>query len=197
MARSIHYARINFILEMKSSIVSQKYDFHLIHWTSVVVVASYLTKSRRGGRFGPEKLTPPPSGRTYCKESCRTPATNWRERAPALRQHLRFGTHECRKPTWIGRKAACERERWMRTDDVKWIGQTDRRDRHNSPSKQYLEGALSSHPTPLRDTCRFPSGNIGLSSRARFVFAIRVAFEKLSATRPLCIETSNSFTASS
>lgn len=38
------------------------------------------------------------------------------ERASAtlLRQHLRFGTHERYKPTSIGGKAACERERWMR-----------------------------------------------------------------------------------
>ena len=89
--------------------------------------------------------------------------------ATLLRQHLRFGTHERCKPTSIGGKAACERERWMRTDDVKWIGQTDRRDRHNSPSKQYLGEAR--HPG---DTCRFPLGNIGLSSRARFCVRVRV-----------------------
>lgn len=100
------------------------------------------------------------------------------ERASAtlLRQHLRFGTHERCKPTSIGGKAACERERWMRTDDVKWIGQTDRRDRHNSPSKQYLGEAR--HPG---DTCRFPPGNIGLSSRARFCVRVRSIRKILSA----------------
>lgn len=71
------------------------------------------------------------------------------------------------------------------TDDVKWIGQTDRRDRHNSPSKQYLGGAR--HPG---DTCRFPPGNIGLSSRARFRVRVRSIRKILSATvvRLLCIK---------
>lgn len=189
-ARSIRY-EYTLYPRWKARSCVKKYDFHLIHRTgnSVVAVASSrLTKSRQLAS-APRNIHLHPD--VLYKKPRRTLATNRREKASALRQHLRFGTHECCKPTWIGRKAACERERWMRTDDVKWIGQTDRRDRHNSPSKQYLGGAH-----PLGDTCRFPSGNIGLSSLALPSCSQFVAFRKtLYATRPLCIAASNSFAA--
>lgn len=107
--------------------------FELIHWTWAVVrllpilqrVVMELSSARKSLRcLRPDALWGGIFSHTRDSKG---------ERAPALRQHLRFGTHERCKPTSIGRKAACKRERWMRTDDVKWIGQTDRRDRHNSP----------------------------------------------------------------
>lgn len=103
--------------------------------------------------------------RTYCEKSSRTFAVNWRESAAAHRYWDSICVSV--RTNAVSQLQSEEKQRASAkgecgTDDVKWIGQTDRRDRHNSPSKQYLGGAR--HPG---DTCRFPPGNIGLSSRAR------------------------------
>jgi len=117
---------------------------------------------------------------------------NWKESAPAQRYWDSICVSV--RTNAISQLQSEEKQRASAkgecgTDDVKWIGQTDRRDRHNSPSKQYLGGAR--HPG---DTCRFPPGNIGLSSRACFRVRVRSIRKIPSATgaRLLCNATSNS-----
>jgi len=177
---------------MKSYIIFQKRDSQLIHWilSGCGCFLRYKESSESSRRPSRAYAT---SIQTYCEESSRTLAVNWRESAPAQRYWDSICVSV--RTNAVSQLQSEEKQRASakgecRTDDVKWIGQTDRRDRHNSPSKQYLGGAH--HPG---DTCRFPPGNIGLSSRVRFRVRIRSIRKILSATgaRLLCIATSNSF----
>lgn len=70
-------------------------------------------ESSGSSRRAPEELTLPLSGHIVRNLLAHTRGELKGKRASAtlLRQHLRFGTHERYKPTSIGGKAACERER--------------------------------------------------------------------------------------